>query len=385
MNYSFVRRFFWFVLLSLLLGSSLILSGCDSGGSSSPDPELKNGVALSGSDQSDVAAVATHEEGEWLTAYSREDPNQVSEVVYGAGDGNRATIKLDGEGRPSIAVTGPYVLTFGNYNGNRADVALVDTRTGEIKTFDQVDLGADFESLNLSKSGAKNLSPEEATEAASYGATAFICSMAAIPAPDSPFTGAGCAASVLLQVGTEAAEQAGWGDTAQWVGFGVDVGECGAEHGFGPSCYEGLIDAAGIVLEEDEGQIDESEEDVAQASGVARFGGVWKRQDIGEAWFVVEKEKVFDAFYNSNDDCYDLTIGDFVSVDGDIFTYKNRSAGTEVSLKYERQGESGLWVERLNDGSTWTMNYDSSQDTDNFLNNQCGSPSMVPASQLITP
>lgn len=373
------------LLFVLVLLVSFSFVSCDSAGDSSPNPNLVDGVALSGSDRSDVAAVATHEDGEWFTAYSREGPNQVSEVVYSDGDGNRATIKFDNRGRPSTAVTGPYVLTFGNFNGSRADVALVDTRSGEIETFDQVDLGTDFSSLRLSKAEDEELSPAEAAEVGGYGLTAFFCAAAVVPAPDSPFTGALCAGSVLAQVATAAAEQAGWGDTAEWVGFGISVGSCAGEGGTGPSCAEAVVEAGDIALDEDENQIEENEEEVAQASGVARFGGVWGYPDPDrqDDWFVVEEEKAFDAFRNEDDSCYDVTIGDYVGFDGNVFRYERREDGKIFRFEYTRVSEEELRIRRLSDDFTLTLQLDSEENADTYLNNRCGGSSTSSSSTLI--
>jgi len=379
MNRTFPKYTKWALLLLLICGGGLILTGCDSG-TSQPDAKLIDGVALSGSENSDVAAVATHKDGEWLTAYSREDPSRVSEVVYGSGQGEQATVKLDDKGRPSIAVTGPYVLSFGNYNGNRADVALVDTRSGDIKTFDQIDLGVDFESLNLSTSAesskpgkSKDITPEQATEAAGYGATTFVCAAAAIPAPDSPFTGAACAGSVLFQVATEAASRAGWGETAQWVGFGIDVADCAGSHGV--DCVVSLIDVADIALDESETQISENEDDVAQASGVAQFGGKWSYRDINRGWFVMNEDLSYDAIYDEDESCYIIVRLDFLKVDGDRFTYERRSDGSQIRAEFTFESEDVLTATRLNDGEEFKWNRDPSQNTDEFFDNECTSSS----------
>lgn len=60
-----------YFLYSPALRGGLTLSGCDSGGESSRNPELVDGVALSESEETvaigdtefDAAAVATHEDG----------------------------------------------------------------------------------------------------------------------------------------------------------------------------------------------------------------------------------------------------------------------------------------------------------------------------------
>jgi hypothetical protein len=335
-----------------------------------------DGVALSGSDQSDVSAVATHEDGEWLTAFSRNASGQLTEVVYGTGDGERITVKLDEQGRPTVGVAGPYVATIGNYEGSRADVALLDTGSGEITTYEDVDLGVDLSTSNFSKQ-SDDLTPAEAFDAASVGVTAFVCTLAFIDI--SGFSAAACGASVLLQAGTRALQETAWGETAEWVGFGVDALECTSN---GVACVAAGIDLGQQILEEDETQIEENEEEIAQASGVARFGGVWGYPDPDRQndWFVVEKGKAFDAIFDENNDCYDLSIGDYVSVDGNVFTYERREDGAQIELEYNRLSEEELRVRRLSDDLTFTFELNSGEDGDTYLSNRCegASTSVLP-------
>lgn len=338
---------------------------------------LKNGVALSGSDSSDVAAVATHREGEWLAAYSRESPDRVSEVVYGTGGGDRATVKLDSVGRPSLAVTGPYVLIFGNYNGTRADVGLVNTESDTVKTFDQVDLGVDFGSLTLSESDSTEISPAQAAEAAGYGATAFVCALAAMPVPDSSVPGTACETSVLLQTVTGVAEQDGWEDTAELVGWGVGTGECADT--YGASCVEALADVSGTVLEENQAQIDENDQDVAKAYAVIRFGGTWAFRDV-DRWFIIEENLSYDISYDGLFGCYRIRNLEILEFEGDTFRYEVQGGGNSFRLEFDRVGPDVLAVTRLGTGEEFQWDRAPSQNLQTFLDNECDFSSTAPAS-----
>lgn len=374
-----------FFILLLCVGG-LTLSGCDSGGESSPDPELIDGAALAESEESvaigdaefDVAAVATHEDGDWLTAFSQDGSGRVTEAVYSTSDGERVTVRIDEQGRPTVGVAGSYVLGFGNYDGSRADVAVLNTDNGEITTYEDVDLGID-PTKNLAKQSGE-LTPAEAFDAASVGITAFICTAAFID--PSGFSATACGASILLEVGTRALQQTEWGETAQWVGFGIDGVECADDYGL--SCLEAFIDAGSLVFEEDESQIEKNKEDVAQAAGVARFGGTWAYRDLNQGWFVMEETRSYDAIYDSDESCYQIIILDFLEVDGNFFRYERRSDGFQIEAEFELEGEDVLTATRLNDGSEFTWDRDSSQDTQTFFDNECPASSVAPASRLLS-
>jgi len=362
------------ILLLFILG---IVIGCDSGGSSEPEPELINGVALSGNDQSDVAAVATHQEGEWLVAFSREDPSQVSDVVYGTGDGTQVTVTLDERGRPERGVIGPYIFAFGNYDGNRADVALLNTNTGEIDRYSKISLGPDLEGLGVSNKSA--LSPAQAFTAAGAGISAFTCTLAVIDI--SGFSLGGCAVGLLLTAAGEALEETRWGETAQWVGFGVDAVECAGDYGI--SCASALVDLGQIVFDEDETQVEENEDEFAQAAGVARFGGIWRYRNISQGWFVMEEERSLDAIYDSQAGCYRLIILNFLGIDDDVFRYERLEDGFEIEAEFELLEEDVLTATRLNDGANFFWDRDPSQDPRSFIENECQSSGVIMASKAL--
>lgn len=366
-----LRSLFRLPLLFLVVGG-VVLGGCDSGGLA-PDLNLKNGVALSGSENTEVAAVATHREGEWLVAFSRADSTSVREVVYRAGDGNRTTIKLDPEGRPSLAVSGPHVLTFGNYNGNRADVGLIDTESGTVRTSDQVALGIDVSTLELPGTDSTDISPAQAMEKAGYGATVFSCSMAALSAPDSSSAGTSCQTSTLLQVATSATEQGDWEDSAKLLGFGIDSGVC-ANHG--ASCLTAIAEESDAVLEEGQALIDENQQSLAEVSGVVRFGGTWAYRDISQRWFIVKQDFVYDVIFNDDiffGECYDINRLKPLDTDGNVFRYEEQESGNITRLSFERTSTDVLTATRLSDGTQIKWDRAPSQNLQNFLDNSCDS------------
>lgn len=360
----------WARLLLFAVGV-LILAGCDSGGLA-PDRVLKRGVAVSGAED-EVAAVATHREGEWLAAYSREGSEYVSEVVYSTADGDRAFVKLDGEGRPLLAVAGPHVLAFGRYDGPRADVGLVNTESGRIETFDQVDLRTDFGSNEPAGSDSTANSPAQATETAGHGIAALVCSMAAISALDSPLLEDACQKSALLQVATGATEQTDWEETTELIGWGSKINECGDN--YGPSCLEALIGASGTVVEETQAQIDDSEQEVAQASVVVRFGGTWSYQDLDQSFFVIEEDLSYDISYSNFGDCYFINRLEPLGLNKNQFRYRVDSGEDIVTLKFDRVGAEVLTVTRLSDGKKFEWVLSTAQDLQTFLDDECGSSS----------
>lgn len=381
MNVGFLQRLSWFPLLFLVVGG-LALGGCDSGGFA-PDQRLKNGVALSAPDSSDVAAVATHREGEWLAAHSRESQNRVSEVVYGTGEGDRATIKLDGEGRPSLAVTGPYVLAFGNYNGSRADVGLVNMENGETNTFDQIEVGVDFGALQRPESDSTGLTPAQATEAAGYGVTAFACALADVSAPDLPFTGSACNTSKLLQVATGATERADWEGSAELLGWGSDAPEC--TNGYGASCLDALVNISGSELEEFQTAIDQNRQEVGQVYAVARFGGTWAYQDLDQSWFIIEESSTYDVVYYDFGSCYYISRLSLLDFSGDTLKYEIQESGSIFRATFDRVSADVLRATRLGTGKELEWDRASSQDLQSFIDNECGSSSStVPATNSLS-
>ena len=364
-----------------------MLGSCDSGGLS-PDRSLRNGVALSGSENPDVAAVATHRDGEWLAAYSRDSLDHVSEVVYGTREGDRVTIKLDSEGRPSMAVTGPSVVIFGNYKGNRADVGLVNTESDTVETSDQVDLGVNFGSLDQpgsdsSKSDSTEISPAQAVEVAGYGATAFVCALAEMPVPDSSVAGTACQSSVLLQAATGATEQNDWEKSAELIGWGGGTAECADS--YGASCVEALAEVSGTVLEKSQAQIDENEQSVAQAYAVIRYGGTWAYRDRDQSWFIIKENLSYDIFYYDLGNCYYVNNLELLGFKGDVFRYKVKGSGNTFWLEFSRVRPDVLAVTRLRNGEEEEFEWDRapSQELQAFFDNECSSSSTARANTVV--
>ena len=386
MNVGVFRRILRVPFLFLVAGG-LVLGSCDSGGLS-PDRSLRNGVALSGSENPDVAAVATHRDGEWLAAYSRDSLDHVSEVVYGTREGDRVTIKLDSEGRPSMAVTGPSVVIFGNYNGTRADVGLVNTESDTVETSDQVDLGVNFGSLDQpgsdsSKSDSTEISPAQAVEVAGYGATAFVCALAEMPVPDSSVAGTACQSSVLLQAATGAAEQDDWKKSAELIGWGGGTAECADS--YGASCVEALAEVSGTVLEKSQAQIDENEQSVAQAYAVIRFEGTWEFRDPSR-WFVIEENLSYNIYYNDFGNCYYISSLEILEFEDDMFRYKIQEKEEPFWLKFSRVSPDVLAVTRLSDDEEkeeFTWDRAPSQDLQTFSDNECSSSSTARANTVL--
>ena len=373
-----VSRFspwFWAPLLLLVFGS------CDSSGIS-PDERLNDGVALSGPDNTDVVAVATHRSGEWLAAYSRDSSDRVREVVYGSAEGDRATVILDSNGRPFLAVTGPYVLAFGNYNGNRTDVGLVNIQSGNIKMFAQVDFGVDFGSRMLSGSDSTDVSPVQAAEVSAHGIIAFTCSIASMPVSGVAFAGAACESSTLLDVLSAVTEQDGWDDTAELVGWGGNTLDCTGN--YGDACTEILIDVSGTVLQEAQAQIDNNNQHVGQASGVVRFGGAWAYRDIDQAYFIIKEKSSYDITYNNFGECYYVSKLTLTGFDGDIFSYRVRENGNTFQLEFDRISEGLLTATRLGDGKEFKWDWAPSETLQAFLEDECGSSSAARTSATLS-
>jgi len=110
--------------------------------------------------------------------------------------------------------------------------------------------------------------------------------------------------------------------------------------------------AAGLDQAEEQKQ--RESERIAGLTGEMRFGGVWKRNDIQNAWLIVKSDEIVEPFYFSSMSCYEIFTAKFVKVDGDVFTYENES-GAQVDIKYELISSETLRATRLNDGFSATL------------------------------
>lgn len=232
--------------------------GCDifSGQSSSPEDKLVDGVALRESDKSGVSVVATHKKGDWMVGLSG-DNKLASGVVYGTGEGTRIAASIDKQGRPDTAVVGKNILTFENFNGNKADVTVINTETEETETLKQIDIGVNFNNLEISNSKNKSKRKQanlNTFELIGFTAGAISCT-AAVALGGSGFA----CLPALAQVASEATERSAskWSKSAEALGFGLDVAGC---KGLDPSaCISALSTAAETVWEESKSLIEENE------------------------------------------------------------------------------------------------------------------------------
>lgn len=369
----------WRLLFSLGV-AGLLLSACDSGGLA-PDKALENGVAVSGTDNADVAAVATHRGGEWLVIRNGEPLEYPREAVYSTADGDRVTVRLDDDGEPVLAVADPYVLTFGKYEGTRVDVGLVNTATGTIETFDQIQPDLDVTMTEPSISDSVAAAPIPALETAGRGVAAVVCSIAAIPGLESPVTEDACNSSALLQVVTGATGRADWNQTEELLGWGPDTDECGGD--FGPSCRDVLTEASERVVEDAQARIDENDREVARASAVVRFGGTWAYQDVDQSYFIIEKDLSYDISYSNFGSCYFIKRLELIGSDGNVFRYQTLSNENVLRLQFDRLSADQLTVTRLSDGREFEWESAPAQDLKSFLDGECGSSSTARATEIV--
>jgi len=119
-------------------------------------------------------------------------------------------------------------------------------------------------------------------------------------------------------------------------------------------CVDIFLFMAAEALDEANARKEQESERIAGLTGEMRFGGVWKRNDIQNAWLIVKSDEIVEPFYFSSMSCYEIFTAKFVKVDGDVFTYENES-GAQVDIKYELISSETLRATRLNDGFSATL------------------------------
>ena len=356
----------WFALL-------VIVSGCGIFGSDKEDdPDLYDGLAVSTTDDPLMPVIATHESGEFLGAMVDPETGDLTNIVYHTDEGS-LLVTVDEFGRPSKVTDGEYIYLMGNYRNGLVDVARIDP-DGSIVTEEGVQLDENFEpneSVNkkLQVQFDLDLTTGDLITGAGIAVGTFACAKATIFSAGLaalPCFGAlvGVTAALTSESYPELSETSGY------IGYGLGFSGCGT--GSPESCVGLLIQLGGDIHSNGNSVFSNNEQEVASASGVIRFGGVWQYPDRPDDWFVVEKERVFDAFYNNNNNCYEVNIGEFVSVDGNVFTYQVPPDNFRIDLVYTRLNEDELHVERIDPPLELTMSRSTTQNPEYFITNRCG-------------
>ena len=366
----------------VLCAGVFLLSGCDAiGGNDEEDLRDLAVIPEPATSEYDIA-VASETEDQAVSAAFTED-EKVDYATYIDDEQRAATVFFGEDGLPRRLVDGEKVIVFENYGGGTFDAGVV-TSEGDVKVVRDVnspDRIEDLKSAAANSKGSKDLEPSEAAESASIAVDAGACAAAAVATKASfglavPAAVSACGSfflnSAAAITGSESVDTAASGWSLTWCSAGDKV-----------SCASEALSAMGDNLEESKSTIDEREEEIAEGTGVLRFAGVWSYPDREDDWFVVEKEKAFDAFLDEDNNCYDVAIGDFVSVDSNVFTYERREDGVQIELEYNRLSEEELRVRRLSDDLTLTMELNSEGDSDTYLNNRCGGSSTSASSKLI--
>jgi hypothetical protein len=373
-------------LLVVLLGATLV--GCDVLGLEDDDeeipefsildPELVDALQDS---EFDVAAAAPRDDQ--VLAASLGDGDDLDRVVYIDEDQNAATVFVGDDGLPERAVIDDNVLVFSNYTEDTFDIAAI-TPNGETYIERELELPdvatellEDLEGTGSAALSAKSVSWANVTRGASLVMDTALCGGAIAAAKPTfgatvPMAISSCGSALLTTAAAVSDSEPVKAAAAGWNFSWCKAGEASA-------CVSEVLDLSAEAIEGSENTIDEREEEVAQTTGALRFAGVWGYPDRDGDWFVVEEDKAFDAFYDSEDDCYSVTIGDYVSVDGNVFTYERREDGEQIDLEYERLEEDELRVERLDPPLELIMSLAPTEDPEDFLDNRCEEPTAVPA------
>jgi hypothetical protein len=378
-------------LLVVLLGATLV--GCDVLGLEDDDEEIPEfsildpeSVDALQDSEFDVAAAAPRDDQ--VLAASLGDGGDLDRVVYIDEDQNAATVFVGDDGLPERAVIDDNVLVFSNYTEDTFDIAAI-TPDGETYIERELELPdvatellEDLEGTGSAALSAKSVSWATVTRGASLVMDTALCGGAIAAAKPTfgatvPMAISSCGSAALTIAAAVSDSEPVKGVAAGW-----NLSWC---QGAGDplACVNVVLDLSAEAIEESENTIDEREEEVAQTTGALRFAGVWGYPDRDGDWFVVEEDKAFDAFYDSADDCYSVTIGDYVSVDGNVFTYERREDGEQIDLEYERLEEDELRVERLDPPLELIMSLAPTEDPEDFLDNRCEEPTAVPAGAKI--
>ena len=339
-----------FFFLRVLCAGLLLLSatGCDL---LSPDDEedlLFKNVAVSETGNSRIPWVAVHTNGDVLGAVRT--GGQVTGAVFRDRNGNPFSVELGSDGMPTRAVApGGYVLVFENWGSGKVDVALI-APNGNITLHEGVSAPMPSPAMQapaVTASSSNALTMVEGLRAAAIGLSVAGCVTAVILSAGVALPcGAAVVGIIAATIPTDdpALEASSGGIALAAAGIG-----CGSMEPF--SCATLVAEIAAMIAEAHEDTVDHHASDIAGATGGLRFGGVWERDDISHAWFIIGLDEVRDAFLQGS--CYWFTRGEFVKVEGDVFTYSNSSGS--VDLRYDRLSSTRLRVTRINDGFSATL------------------------------
>lgn len=95
-------KILYFIII-FLIAAFIPLGGCNSIDENDPREDLFNGVAFSETGNSDVPAIAVHENGEWYGVLNDRSGDGIAGAVYGDGNGNRFAVYLGEDGNPEKA------------------------------------------------------------------------------------------------------------------------------------------------------------------------------------------------------------------------------------------------------------------------------------------
>ena len=368
-------------LLALLLGSTLV--GCDIVGLGDDDePDLIKGMAAAETGDNEVPFVATHRDGEYMVLLSEPDSDRITGVTYSIVDGESLTLHLDEDGLPRKATDGEYIYLMENYRESVVDVVRIDP-DGSIEVERDAELDTEFYNFAETfsdKAEARVLSDISLGQGIALGGIAlgtFGCVKATIwtlGAAGVPCGKALASATTAVAAGMAADEVA---KTSSWIGYQLGIPGC--VMGDPEACLGTLVQFSGDIVKIAEDRFDEREEEIAQATSALRFAGVWDYRTIDDGFFVIEDDRAYDAITQPGDTCYSINIVDFVSVDGNVFTWEYPDSGATLEAELELVSEDVLTATRLADGATFTWDRAVDQDTDRFFNNACDN--LLPAAR----
>ncbi len=376
------------ILLAFGISSATLISACgttESEKEEDPADALFKGISVAQTDNPEIPIVVAHTNGDWMAILADPNAEKINGVVYTMSNGSSFTVYLDNQGRPKYAYVTGYAFVYENYRENLVDIAVIG-QDGNIQLIRDIAYDGDFLSQSFDKS---LLDISNITNANKWAQLHSFLKVAATAA-----TVAACGAAVATGVGAIAVAVPCGAAIANiisnyivsdnaliegsFLGFGVAAAGIGCAT-FEPfSCIAVATEIAAAVSGVASTKISEREVEIAGATGALRFGGVWTRRDISDAWFVINKDEAYDVFYISSRNCYSITAGEFVRVDGNVFTYRVLPDNYTIRLRYVLINPIILTATRLDDNFSVTM--DRSTRPEQSFTPECRAKTVLPKS-----
>jgi len=366
MRKSIIFQFIFLLLVTNFFGCSIFDSNDDENNPSFSIVENING---------NFDAAIANEEHDILFGISYDSQNRLDKSVFVNEQGDAATTWFREDGLPERLIIGESVIVFSNYTDTHFDVLGI-SESGEIFIEREVEIPEElmvyrdtFVTLNGDGAFKKALSIDSNTiNRIGWAWDGTTCAVSAALVKPTFGLSLPFAVSACGSLGLRAAAEFTDSHAIQYSATAWNLGWC--THADPTACISLGLD----VLEHELGQAETvseyRREEIAQGTGSLNFGGIWDYQNF-DAYFVMEINRAFDAVYNSSNDCYELTILNFLESDGNVFLYEREIDGFEIEAEFELINENELRATRLNDGAQFFWDREHTLTVSYFENNSC--------------